>query len=491
VADGERLAGVTSSLGMQSNETALAIALPAGLAGAVGTVAGAIGAAALSPIFPTGLGRRAEPNPGVRIDWPVLVVGSLVLVAFVAASAIVSARRRVRAQRGSSRTVVRRRRSGLRRGLPVPAALGSGLVLVPHRVRSAVRPASALLGTLLAVTGVLAIAVFTVSQRATADDPIRYGWSWDVDADIPFDDPEPLFAALADDPSFSAVGVANCGQAKIRDDDTLLCAMEVLSGSMPLTYLAGRAPASPDEVVAGEKTMADHDLSIGDRVEVSGDAGVEQRLEVVGVAVMPDTSRPGRGLVTTPDGLRELSGSGNFFPIVTLTYAPGVDGTEVEAVLADDYGLSPDQLTYASPPALVTRLDLVRPTLVALAVFLGALGVIGMVHFLMLSNARRRHEAAVLEAIGFVRTQTIAVVVWQALTIATIGVLLGAPLGVIVGRTAWVASIDQLGIVDTATVPWRFCALVAAGVVVGAGAIGSLTGWRASRRSPAVPLRQE
>ncbi len=86
----------------------------------------------------------------------------------------------------------------------------------------------------------------------------------------------------------------------------------------------------------------------------------------------------------------------------------------MEQTLAHDYGLTADELTRPSPPRLVDRLELVRPTLVRLAVFLGLLGAIGLLHFLMLSNTRRRHETAVLEAMGFVRSQTVAVVVWQA-----------------------------------------------------------------------------
>lgn len=339
------------------------------------------------------------------------------------------------------------------------------------------------------MTGVFAIAVFTVSQRTTADDPARYGWAWDVDADISIDDPEPLFTALAEEPVLAAVGIASCGQAKVGGHNTLLCAMDVLSGSMPMTYLAGRAPASRGEIAAGQKTMARHGVAIGDRLEVAGMSGAAESLEVVGVAVIPDQATPGRGLIATPDGLQALIGSESF-PILTLKYAPDLEPDDVTRILADDYGLTPDELNYASPPALVERLELVRPTLVALAVFLGVLGVIGLVHFLMLSTTRRRHESAVLGAIGLV-VQRVAVVVWQALTIATIGVLVGAPLGVILGRSVWEAAIDQLGIVDTATIPWLFFAAGVAAALLAAAMVGSLTGWLSAQHNATEALRDE
>jgi hypothetical protein len=490
VADGGRVAGVARALGMRDRETALALALPPSLAGGLGIVVGAIVAVGLSPIFPTGLGRRAEPDPGVRIDWIVLGVGSLLLFAVVSAAAVVSADRRVSVRNDQHRTVHRDRGWGLRLSLPPSAAIGTGLVLVPNRVRSTVRPASALVGTVLGVTGVVAIAVFTVSQRTTADQPTRYGWAWDVDVDLAVDDPEPLLTALAEEPALDAVATATCGQSRVGDDDTLVCALDVLSGSMPMTYLAGRAPSSPDEVAVGRTTMARHGASIGDRLEVAGPTGDTESLEVVGVAVFPDAAAPGDGLIVTPDRLDALDGAGNF-PILTLSYAPEFERAEVERILADDYGLSPDELTNATPPSLVTRLDLVRPTLVALAVLLAVLGAIGLLHFLMLSTTRRRQESAVLEAIGFIRAQRIAIVLWQALTIATIGVIVGLPLGLILGRSVWEASIDQLGIVDTATVPWLFVGAVAVAALATAATVGIVTGWQSAQGNTPDSLRQE
>ncbi len=309
VSNGGRVAKVVGALGMRDRQTTVALALPSAVGAGTGIVVGAVASVALSPVFPTGLGRLAEPNPGVRVDWPVLVVGSLVLIVFVAASAFVAAHRKVRTGDRDDRPPSRRKPFELRSGLPLSAAIGSGLVLVPNRIRSGVRPASAVLGTVLGVCGVIAIAVFTVSQETTASDPIRYGWSWDADTEITVDDPEQLFAALAVEPALAAVGVATCGRARIGDEVAELCSMDVLSGSMPLTYLAGRAPASPDEVAAGQATMASNDLSIGDRVEITGSNDTTRIVEVVGVVVMPASGGPASGLIATPQGMQVLSES--------------------------------------------------------------------------------------------------------------------------------------------------------------------------------------
>ena len=73
-------------------------ALPVALGGAVLAV---VGAAAASPLFPIGVARRAEPDPGLRIDGTVLALGmvavgaGVLLIAFLAA--LRTTRRRSRA----------------------------------------------------------------------------------------------------------------------------------------------------------------------------------------------------------------------------------------------------------------------------------------------------------------------------------------------------------------------------------------------------------
>lgn len=483
------VAAVTRALGMQERTAALALAAPSMVASAVGVAIGSVVAVALSPRFPISVARRAEVEPGVRVDWPVLVVGSVLLVLAVSVWALVAARHAHRPA-VDDRQAATDRGARLRRLLPVATAVGCLSVVAPSRGRAGVRPGSAIVGAVLGVAGVLAIAVFAVSQHTTANDRTRYGWGWDVDTELTWDDPQPVIEALADEPLLAGVGIAGCVDALAGDEPTQMCAMDVVSGSMTLTYLAGRAPDSPDEVVMGRWTLGSQEVELGDPIEITSRAGTTRELEIVGVVVPPDSLNPGRGIVTTPEGF-EAFGEDEYLPILTLRYAPDVDRDVVETTLATDYGLLSDQLTVAEPPELLSQLERVRPTLIALAVFLGLLGVIGLVHFLLLSAGRRRLDSAVLRALGFVRAQTVAVAVWQAATIAIIGVGVGVPLGVIIGRSAWIESVDQLGIVDAPTTPWRIGALVVVGAILGAALAGAVPGWLASRRDPAATLREE
>ena len=83
------------------------LVVPAGLAAGVGVILGAAGSVLASPLLPWGLARRAEPEPGIRVDAYVLVWGLLgcaaVLAIAVAAVCTMVMRRERRGVRSSAR----------------------------------------------------------------------------------------------------------------------------------------------------------------------------------------------------------------------------------------------------------------------------------------------------------------------------------------------------------------------------------------------------
>src|SRR5207237_7302721 len=96
--------------------------------------------------------------------------------------------------------------------------------------------------------------------------------------------------------------------------------------------------------------------------------------------------------------------------------------------------------TEGSLPQDVSLLQNVRSLPRALAAFLAVLGVAALGHALVTTVRRRRHDLAVLRAIGFRPRQSAACIFWQAVTVASVGLALGLPLGVVVGRIScgWV-----------------------------------------------------
>jgi len=489
ISQSDSIAPIASALGMSHRAITVATALPAIVAIVVGSLIGSVVSVLLSPMFPIAAARRAEVDPGIRVDWAVLVVGSLLIVGSTSMVALIAAARQGVRRETEPSAATHGRWASVRRMLPVSAGVGIGSVSPEgHRARAA--PRSAVVGSVTGIAGFVAIAVFVVSQQAAADDATRLGWGWDSQPEVIDEDPGKVLSALADDDRLAAVGTAFCGDARFDDTVTSLCALDVVSGSISLTFLEGRGPTSPDEVAAGLVTMDEYDLDVGDIIEVTGESENTRALKVVGVVVQPDETAPGEGLVVNGTGFDALS-LYRAQQYVVLAYPDGVDADELEAALVQDYPVEFNEFSHPRTPDSLRQLERVRSTLIALAAFLGVLGVVGLVHFLVLSGNRRRAESAVLRAIGFVRRQTVAVVVWQAVAIAAIGVIVGVPLGVLVGRSVWIESVDHIGIADHPTMPWLVIATVVVVAIAGAVVIALIPGWWAARRSPRDALRTE
>ena len=90
-----------------------------------------------------------------------------------------------------------------------------------------------------------------------------------------------------------------------------------------------------------------------------------------------------------------------------------------------------------APPGEVQLIKDVAALPIALSAFLVLLAVGAVGHALATAVRRRRHELAVLRALGLTRPQARMVVVTQASVLTLIGLVLGVPLGVALGRGIW------------------------------------------------------
>jgi predicted lysophospholipase L1 biosynthesis ABC-type transport system permease subunit len=97
----------------------------------------------------------------------------------------------------------------------------------------------------------------------------------------------------------------------------------------------------------------------------------------------------------------------------------------------------------------------------------------------------------VLKTIGFRRRQITATVAWQATTISVIALLIGVPVGVIVGRWAWVFYADRLGVVAEPVVAVSKVLLAVPLAIVIANLVAFVPGLIARRTKPAIVLRAE
>ena len=142
-------------------------------------------------------------------------------------------------------------------------------------------------------------------------------------------------------------------------------------------------------------------------------------------------------------------------------------------------------------PADVQSLERIRRLPLVLCAVLAGLIASTVVHALSTAVRRRRRDLAVLEVLGASRRSLRSVGLFQALTVAVIAVLVGVPLGIVLGRAAWSALAEAYGTAAEPVVPAGALALVAAVVVTLAAAAGWLPAARALRRSPSDILRTE
>ena len=104
---------------------------------------------------------------------------------------------------------------------------------------------------------------------------------------------------------------------------------------------------------------------------------------------------------------------------------------------------------------------------------------------------RRRREIAVLKTIGFVRRQVVSLIVWQAGTFAVLSLVVGIPLGVIVGHGTWALFADELGIGSSSVVPSTPTLLCIPAVLLISILVAVGPAWFASRLQPAGVFRTE
>jgi ABC-type lipoprotein release transport system permease subunit len=142
------------------------------------------------------------------------------------------------------------------------------------------------------------------------------------------------------------------------------------------------------------------------------------------------------------------------------------------------------------PAELKTYADIKTVPLV-LAVLLILMGAALTAHTLVTSVQRRRRDLATLKTLGFVRRQVLATVAAQASVLATIGLLVGLPLGIAAGRWAWTLFADQLGVPASVALPVAAIALAVPAAVLLANLVAALPARSAARTEPAVVLRSE
>jgi predicted lysophospholipase L1 biosynthesis ABC-type transport system permease subunit len=259
---------------------------------------------------------------------------------------------------------------------------------------------------------------------------------------------------------------------------------------------AGRAPEGSDEVALGPATARDLDVSIGEAVEVGDDA---VPMTVVGEALFPADvhaafdegawlAEPGFDAVAPPVDVESGTGPGR---LVAVRFAEGVDPDDGLAALQAAVGDRSSEVSPVEVPLELENLANVRTLPTVLAVFLALLAVAAVGHVLLTSARRRRQTFAVLRALGLSRRSSRWVLNSQGTTIGLVGLLVGIPVGVVIGRWGWSTVADDVPLVQvTPSAPLAVAIVVPAALLV-ANALALWPGRRVARMRPADILRSE
>jgi predicted lysophospholipase L1 biosynthesis ABC-type transport system permease subunit len=223
------------------------------------------------------------------------------------------------------------------------------------------------------------------------------------------------------------------------------------------------------------------------RVEGSSGSGVFRIVGQTVLAAMSDPAPLADGAAFTRAGLARVGADGGWNIVVRV--APGADRAAIArefrhaAVFGGEIG-----------PVLPAEIDRVRqirdlPALLAVFVAVVALTAVGLA--LVASLRRRGRDLAVLKTLGFSRRQLRAAVAWQASTVAAVALVVGIPMGALVGTYFWRRVADELGVASDPAWPVLALVVVAVVALVAVNVVAAFPARRAAHTRPAVVLRSE
>jgi ABC-type lipoprotein release transport system permease subunit len=460
------------------------ILLPVALAGALGAV---VLATAISPLFPRGLARRAEIDTGIRFDTIAFIGGGFVLLVVTVGLAILAAV--VATGRQRSATVRRARSWGT--SMSPPATLGTSFAFEPSRDRSRIVAVSAIGGLTIAIGGAVAVALVDGSTTEVLRTPSAFAAPWDLQLTAQPDDPDAVIGAASAEPGVEALALqfAVTGNQFVitGPDGTSLVSPQTfqsITGSIGPFVDRGRPPAAVEDVVLGEAVAESIGADVGDAVRVDAGEQGDQEFIMSGIGRLSDGDETDLAFVTTPDGLTRLQSSDQLAINGAFIRLGNADDEAIDRLA--DLGFVP-----TTPPSRVANLSQIGSVPRLLALALAVLGIGGATHGLLVASNRRRADLAIVRALGFTPRQAASTVRWQGIVMTALAVVVGVPLGIIIGRLVWKQVAAGVGAVDLVSIPWPIIVIAPVVALAAMVTVASVVGGRAARLQPAAVLRSE
>ncbi len=476
-----------------------------GLAGGAGAVAIA---AALSPLAPLGEARLAEISTGITFDTFVLPLGALGTVVVVLALGMWPAARAARSLAPDDRAVPTRPSAVVTHlagaGAPPSAVMGVRNALERRSAGATVPLGSAVLGMVMAVMALCGTAVFGSSLSHLTATPKLYGHPEQLQFD-PVD--SGLLKNLEHNRAVTGITVGvGSGELVINKVTVGAIAGTARRGPLLFSPVSGHLPVGDNQIGLGGTTMRQVGAHVGSVVSVTVTTH-SGRKRTVPFRVVSQDSFPvffgfvslGTGAMTTNSGIQRalcppgpqlalcrMKVAGDLKGGTWVSFVPGQRGKDAMSHYLAAY---PSITTVPGPPTSLINFGQAVNFPLIFGAMLALFGAATLTHLLVVSVARRRREVGLLKVLGFVNSQVVSTVAWQATTLAVVGIVVGVPLGVVIGQAVWKAFADNLGVVPVAVVPNLLVAALAASVLVVANGIALAPALVATRSKAGDLLR--
>lgn len=489
------------AVGLTRRQAIALSAVPLALTALLATSAGVGLAIVCSRWMPFGAAAQREPSPGVDADWLVLGVGWALVPLAVAGTAAFSASRGLGPGRGFGSA----RRSAVGNavatiGMPVQVELGTRFALEPGvgpRV-TPVRPA--LLGSIAGVFGVLAAFTFSAGVSDAATHPERFGRSYQLEAVFGFGGQDfspvkPALAAIAADRDVIGVNNLRVGAATAGAKTLVINSYDPVGTPVPIVLTDGTVPTADDDVVLAPTTARELGVVLGSSLPMTGDRGT-RRLHVVGIGygVQSSTSSYDSGAWLTASAYDRIFGGFKEHGGL-IAVRPGVDPAELIPRLQQESGQAQHRqgplIIPAFVPVQAREIDDVRVMPLVLGGLLILIALLAVGQTLLVTLRWRTRDIAILRALGMTPRQSRGVLITQSLLYGLTGLLVGAPLGFLLGRALWRVAAGIMPLRYQPPLAMWAVGLIVPAVLLAALALSSAPARRAARLPVADVLRAE
>jgi hypothetical protein len=496
----------------------------------IGSLVAVVVAVAVSPLSPIGPARAVYPDPGVSFDWLILTVGFGTLVVALGLVALSVAHRQFGHNVNRLRPLDIRRGSTIARrlaemGAPVTAVVGVRFALGSGRGRDAPPVRFALFGAVFAVLIVVTTLTFGSSLNTLISHPPLFGWNWNYALGGPNEVPPQAENLLKTDPYVLSWSGYNLADAQINGI-TVPIMLTANHDAVSPPLLQGHEVDANNQIVLGAETLRQLHKRVGQFISIrygtSKDAPVwvpPTTMLIVGSSTLPAVG--GSQQLRTSMGVGAIVPMGVEPPafqkflhspflalngpnIVFVRFRANAPQTKAVASLkriatfanhvfdavpkSQGVGSSVSVLGVQYPADIENYRSIgLVPAALALGLAAGAVVALGLT--LVSSVRRRRRDLALLRTLGFTRRQLMATIAWQASVAGVTGVVIGVPLGIVLGRWLWTLFARNIYAVPQPTTPVISILIVALSALVLANVVAAVPGRIAAKTTTAQVLR--